>query len=58
MIHKTGTNLRNDEIGRLFLMVEIPTLVNWLTRTLDRIIEKEIIFPEIFCRNVQFDIKL
>jgi len=58
MIHKTGTNLRNDEIGRLLLMVEIPTLVNWMTRTLDRIIEKEIIFPEIFCRNVQFDIKL
>ena len=58
MIHKTGTNLRNDEIWRLLLLEQIPTLVNWRTRTLGRIIEKEIILPEICCRNVQFDIKL
>ena len=57
MIHKTGTNLRNDEIWRLLLLVQIPALVNWMTRTLGRIIEKEIILPEICCRNVQFDIK-
>ena len=57
MIHKTGANLRNDEIWRLLLLVQIPTLVNWMTRTLGRIIEKEIIFSEICCRNVQFDIK-
>ena len=25
MIHKTGTNLRNDEIWRLLLLVQIPT---------------------------------
>ena len=33
-------------------------LVNWMTRKLGRIIEKEIISPEICCRNVQFEIKL
>jgi len=57
IIHKTGTNLRNDEIWRLLLLVQIPTLVNLVTRTLGRIIEKEISLPEICCRNVQFDIK-
>ena len=46
MIHKTGTNLRNDEIRRLFLLEQIPTLVNCMTRTLGQIIEKEIILPE------------
>jgi len=29
-----------------------------MTRKLGRIIEKEIIPPEICCRNVQFEIKL
>jgi len=29
-----------------------------MTRTLGLIIEKEIISPEICCRNVQFEIKL
>ena len=33
-------------------------LGNWMTRKLGRIIEKEIISPEICCRNLQFDIKL
>jgi len=32
-------------------------LVNWMTRTLGLIIEKEIISPEICCRNVQFETK-
>jgi len=33
-------------------------LVNWMTKTLGRIIEKEISSPDICCRNVQFEIKL
>jgi len=33
-------------------------LVNWMTKTLARFIEKEISSPEICCRNVQFEIKL
>ena len=58
MIHKTRTNLRNDEILRFLLLEQIPTFVNWMTRTLGRIAEKEIILPEFCCRNVQFDITL
>jgi len=34
------------------------TLVNWMTKTLGRIIEKEISSPDIYCRNVQFEIEL
>ena len=33
-------------------------LGNWMTMKLGRIIEKEIISPEICCRNVQFEMKL
>ena len=33
-------------------------LVNWMTRTLDRIIEKGISSVEICCGNVQLEIKL
>ena len=33
-------------------------LGNWMTRKLGRMIEKEIISPEICCRKVQFEIKL
>ena len=33
-------------------------LVKWMTKTLGRIIEKEISSPDIFCRNVQIEIKL
>ena len=33
-------------------------LVNWMTKTLGRIIEKEISSPDICCRNLQFHIKL
>ena len=33
-------------------------LLKWMTKTLGRIIEKEISSPEICCRNVQFEIKL
>ena len=33
-------------------------LVNWMTKTLGRIIEKEISSPEICCRNAQIEIKL
>ena len=31
-----------------------PPLVNWMTKTLGRIIEKEISSPDICCGNVQF----
>ena len=33
-------------------------LVNWMTKTLARIIEKETSSPEICCRNVRIEIKL
>jgi len=33
-------------------------MVNWMTETLGRIIEKEISSAQIGCRNVQFEIKL
>ena len=58
MIHKTGTNRRNDGIWRLLLLDRYLPLGNWMTRKLGRIIEKEIISPETCCRNVQFEIKL
>jgi len=32
-------------------------LVNWMTKTLGRITEKEISSPDICCGNVQFEIK-
>jgi len=58
MIDKTGTNLSNKEIRRLLLLEQIPTLVNWMTKTLGRFNEKEISLPDICCRNVQFETKL
>ena len=58
MIHKTWTNLSNEEISRLLLLEQIPTLVNWMTKTLGWIVEKVISSPDICCRNVQFEINL
>jgi len=58
IIHKTWTNLSNEEIWRLLLLEQIPALVNWMTKTLGRIVEKVISSPDICCRNVQFEIIL
>jgi len=40
MIHKTWTNLLNEEIWWLLLLEQTPTLVNWITKTLGLITEK------------------
>jgi len=55
MIHKIWTNLRNEEIWRLLLLEQIWTSVNWMTKTLGRIIEKETSFSDICCRSWQFE---
>jgi len=49
MIHKTGANLRNDEIWRLHLLEQIPTFGELDKKTLCRIVEKEISLPDNCC---------
>ena len=37
------------------MLEKIPSLVNWMSKTLGRIIENEVSSPDICCRNVQFE---
>jgi len=58
MIHKTGTNHRNDEMWRLLLLEQIPTFGEMDDKNTGPNHWKKIISPEICCRNVQIEIKL